>query len=281
METSELRRAVAAAMATASALGLPADDVTVLHNSNKLTLRLRPCDVVARVAPAPVVPGAVAQLASEVDLAQSLAEAGCPVAALDPRAGARVHEQGGYAMTLWTYYDPQPPPHHLSPPEYATALGGLHAGMRQLATPTPHFTDRVEQAQRLVANHDRTPALTDPDRNLLAETLRDLRRTITGRGATEQLLHGEPHPGNILSTHTGLRFVDLETCCRGPIEFDLAHAPEGVGEHYPATVDQPLLRDCRRLVLAMITTWRWNRDDEYPEGRRLAREWLAELREGC
>ncbi len=26
--------------------------------------------------------------------------------------------------------------------------------------------------------------------------------------------------------------MDLATCCRGPVEFDLAHAPEEVAEHY-------------------------------------------------
>jgi hypothetical protein len=32
------------------------------------------------------------------------------------------------------------------------------------------------------------------------------------------------------------------------------------------------------LKLAMITTWRWDRDDQFPNGRRFAREWLSELR---
>jgi hypothetical protein len=28
----------------------------------------------------------------------------------------------------------------------------------------------------------------------------------------------------------------------------------------------------------MVTTWRWNRDDQLPNGRRLATEWLAQMR---
>jgi uncharacterized protein (DUF2384 family) len=44
------RGAIAAAMGAATALGLKADDAIVLHDSNKLTVRLLPCDVVARVA---------------------------------------------------------------------------------------------------------------------------------------------------------------------------------------------------------------------------------------
>jgi Phosphotransferase enzyme family len=132
------------------------------------------------------------------------------------------------------------------------------------------------RAQRLVASRDDTPALADADRELLGDTLRSLRRGIGERGG-EQLLHGEPHPGNVLATTNGLLFIDLETCCRGPVEFDLAHAPEEVSEHYPG-LDLGLLRECRILVLAMITTWRWDRGDQLPNGRQLGTEWLSQIR---
>ena len=271
MQASEASRAVAAAMSTASSLGLAADDAIVLHDSNKLTVRLLPCDVLARVAPVALQ---VSQF--EVELAQRLAGSGCPVAALERRVDPRVYERDGFAVTLWTYYEPAAP-RDVSPAGYARALERLHAGMRTLDIPAPHFTDRVEQAQRLVASRDRTPALADADRELLGDTLRSLRRVIGDRGAAEQLLHGEPHPGNVLGTKNGLLFIDLETCCRGPVEFDLAHAPEEVSEHYPG-VDQDLLRECRILVLAMITTWRWDRDDQLPNGRQLGTEWLSQIR---
>jgi hypothetical protein len=29
----------------------------------------------------------------------------------------------------------------------------------------------------------------------------------------------------------------------------------------------------------MITTWRWDRHDEFPDGRRLGVEWLVPIRE--
>jgi Ser/Thr protein kinase RdoA (MazF antagonist) len=262
---------MAAAVSIASSLGLRADDVVVLQDSNKLTLRLLPCDVLARVA---LAGQHVAQF--EVELAQRLAGAGCPVATLEPRVAPRVYERDGFAVTLWTYYEPAAP-REISPAGYASALARLHAGMRELDMPAPHFTDRVAQAQRLIASRDRTPALGGADRELLGDTLRGLRRAIGDRGAPEQLLHGEPHPGNVLRTKHGLAFIDLETCCRGPVEFDLAHAPEEVSEHYP-DVDQGLLRDCRILVLAMVTTWRWDRDDQLPDGGRLGAEWLSQLR---
>jgi aminoglycoside phosphotransferase (APT) family kinase protein len=271
MQASEVPRAAAAAMLTASSLDLRVDDAIVLHDSNRLTLRLLPCDVVARVAP---VTHQAAPL--EIELARRLAKSDSPVAALDPRVEPRVYERDGFVVTLWTYHEPATP-REVSPANYANALGRLHAGMRKLDVPAPHFTDRVEQAQRLMASRDYTPALADADRELLGNTLRCLRRVIGERSGAEQLLHGEPHPGNVLTTKNGLLFIDLETCCRGPVEFDLAHAPEEVSEHYPG-VDQDLLRECRILMLAMITTWRWDRGDQLPNGRQLGTEWLSQIR---
>jgi aminoglycoside phosphotransferase (APT) family kinase protein len=169
--------AVAAARSVVSSLGLVVEDTIVLQESNRITVRLLPCDVLARVS----------------------------------RAGRR--------------------------------------------------------AARFLAGDDR---------DLLASTLRRLRASVGERGRAEQVLHGEPHPGNVLLTRDGPLFIDLETCCRGPVEFDLAHAPEEVGAHYPGA-DHHLLRDCRLLTLAMVTAWRWDRDDRLPHGRRLAAEWLTRI----
>jgi Ser/Thr protein kinase RdoA (MazF antagonist) len=257
-------------MSIAAALGLTVDDAFVLHDSNKLTLRLLPCDTLARVAP-----GADQVAQFEIELAQRLAACGSPVAALERRVEPRVYERDGFVVTLWTYYEPAQ--RAVSPADYASALARLHAGMRTLAIPSPQFTDRIEEAQQLVASRDHTPALADADREFLSDTLRSLRRAIGARGAAEQLLHGEPHTGNVLATQHGLRFIDFETCCRGPVEFDLAHAPDAVSEHYPG-VNRDLLRECRLLVLAMVTAWRWDRDDQFPNGRQLGAEWLSHLR---
>lgn len=273
MKASEVQRAVAAATSIVAALDLTVDDAIVLHNSNKLALRVLPCDVFARVAH---VGHEVAQF--EVDLAQRLAETDSPVAALEPRVEPRVYERDGFAVTLWTYYQPVAP-QEVSPADYADALERLHSGMRKLDVTAPHFTDRVAEAQQLVASRDHTPALADDDRALLSTTLRSLRRAIGDRSAAEQLLHGEPHTGNVLSTKTGPLFIDLETCCRGPVEFDLAHVPEEVSDRYP-NVDQALLRDCRTLVLAMVAAWRWDPGDEFPNGRRAADKLISALREG-
>lgn len=91
MQPSEVSCAVATAVSLANSLALSTDDAIVLNSSNKLTLRLLPCDVLARVAPADQQ---VAQF--EVDLALRLIDADCPVAAPEPRVApvAELHRSG-------------------------------------------------------------------------------------------------------------------------------------------------------------------------------------------
>jgi hypothetical protein len=290
METSQVRSAVGAAKSSASGLDFRVDDAVVLHDSNRLAVRLLPCDVLVRVAHVEHQAGAE----FEVEVARRLSETDAPVAALEPRVAPRVYVQDGFAVTFWTYYEPVSP-RDVAPAEYAQALERLHAAMREIDLHAPHFTDRVAEAQRLVGDRARTPELGDVDRELLSFTLRKLRWSIAQRGAAEQLLHGEPHPGNVLLTRHGLLFTDLETCCRGPVEFDIAHCarvdsagggtpwyldadmPEDVGEHYP-DADQELVRACWVLMLAMVAAWRWDRNDQFPDGRRMGKELLAQLR---
>lgn len=273
MEAGIVSRAVAAATALAEELHLRVDDAVVIHNSNMLALHLLPCGVFARVAQ---VGQEVAAL--EIELALRLAATAAPVAALEPQVEPRVYERDGFAVTYWTYYEAARPDQDF-PGAYADVLRRLHAGMRSVEIPTPHFLDRVAAAERLVTDRDKTPALIEADRSLLLDTLQSARERIRSRGAAEQLLHGEPHPGNLLSTRDGLLFIDLETCCRGPVEFDVAHVPEEVSARYP-DVDQALLAECRRLVLAMVAAWRWDISDEFPDGHRHGRDILSLLRQG-
>lgn len=268
MQAAELAPAVTAARLTATSAGLEVDDATVLQNSNKLAVRLEPCGVLARVSPA------AEQCAEfELGLAQRLVAAGCPVAAPDPRVAPLAYERDGFVITLWTYH---PQVAELPPADYAAALRRLHDGMRAVEFATPRFTDRVESARLIITEAAGNPDLPEADRGLLLDTLDRLGRSV-GASGREQLLHGEPHPGNVLATAAGPLFIDLETCCRGPVEFDLAHAPPAVSDHYPG-VDPDLLRDCRNLALALNTSWRWEPGDQLPDGMRLAQVWLGELR---
>jgi hypothetical protein len=267
-----LQSATLTALSLARNLGLDAEDAVVLQDSNRATLRLLPCDTVARVAPGSYQ----ASAEFEVEVARRLAARGAPVAALEPRVEPRAYTAGGLVMNFWTYHPPVPGL-ELPAPAYADALRRLHEGMGRVDAHSPHFTDRVAEALRLVDDGRLSPALNTRDREFLGHSLRRLQDAVLARGAPEQLLHGEPHPGNLLITAQGPRFIDLETCCRGPVEFDIAHAPVEVAEHYPGA-DQDLVRECRLLMTAMVAAWRWDKDDKFPEGRQMGEGFINELR---
>ncbi len=273
MDGEDVKRATAAARSIATEFGLAVDDALILQSSNKLTLHLIPDDVVARIDRT-----GRDVAAFEVTIARALADSGSPIAALDPRLEPAVHERDGFDVTFWTFCASAVSP-EISPGDHATALTRLHQSMRGLDVATPHFLDRVAEAQRLVSGSQLTPALTDQDRELLSTTLRTLRRTVGSRSRNEQVLHGEPHAGNVVSTPGGPVFIDLETCCRGPVEFDLAHVPEEVAAAYGAA-DPELLDLCRQLVLAMVAAWRHDAGDQFPNGVRAGRAILDRLRDG-
>ncbi len=291
MEPAEVRRAVDAAGATASALGLQAGDAVVVHNSDRIAVRLTPCDVLARVAPLSLHDGqGQAGMEFEAEVARRLAETDSPVGELEPRVEPSVYVRDGFAITLWTYYetviadrrggvahDQLGMSSDLAPADYAHALVRLHAGLRQIDLDAPHITARVAGWAKAAGDPESTPDLPDRDRELVSDTLRRVSAAITGSVSGEQLLHGEPHPANVLSTRRGPLFIDLGTCQRGPVEYDLAYVPEEVSKHYPGA-NQDLVHQFRILMWAGVTTMRWNRNDQFPDRDNWRVEALDRLR---
>ena len=70
-------------------------------------------------------------------------------------------------------------------------------------------------------------------------------------GATSNRSTASRTPATCSAPGAGCVFIDFETCCRGPVEFDLAHVPEAVTASY-GHIDEELLLECRVLVLAMV-----------------------------
>ncbi|HUP84306.1 MAG TPA: phosphotransferase [Acidimicrobiales bacterium] len=278
MEVTQARRAVAAAVSVAESFDLAVDDAVVLNDSNRLVVRLMPCDVVARIVPLGYrVFAAAVGAEREAQVVRRLAAADAPLAALDPRVEARVFVRDGFEIGLLTYYEPLPMP-ALLPEDYADALGRLHGAMRQIDVESPHFTDRVADVEQWVTHQDATPDLTEEDRGLLVHTLGSLRHSVVDRRAPEQLLHGEPHPWNLLDTRSGPRFVDFENCVRGPVEWDLGWVPAAVSERYPGA-DGDLVVECRGLVLAIVAAHCWRPGDERP-GRVSRSAFMNAVRRG-
>ena len=74
----------------------------------------------------------------------------------------------------------------------------------------------------------------------------------------ERPLHGEPHDGNRLLTAAGVRWIDFEGSCRGPVEWDLTFLTE-VERHVFGPIDDGLLALLSTLNSAPVATWCWAR----------------------
>ncbi len=279
MDPTKVRRAVEAAKATATGLGLQVDDAVVIHNSDRIAVRLIPCDVLARVGPSMWQAG----MQFEAEISGRLAETGSPVG--EPHVQPGVFVRDDFAITLWTYYEPVDRPDgtevegtslHVAPAEYVHALVQLHAGLRQVDMSAPHITDRLNGWAGAAGNRDRTPELPDTDRELICDTFKSVSAAISGSGSDEQLLHGEPHPQNLLSTRRGPLFIDV-TCQRGPIEYDLAYVPHEVAARYPGA-DLDLVQQFRILMWAGVATMRWYPEDQFPNRDYWRIEALGRLR---
>jgi len=72
------------------------------------------------------------------------------------------------------------------PGDYAHALERLHGALRRVDMSAPHFTDRLAEIQRWLADGDATPDLADEDRELL------LGRVRRGRHSTPFIGSAQP-----------------------------------------------------------------------------------------
>lgn len=274
METSVRHRAVAATASLAASSGLAVDDTVVLHDSNRLVVRLLPCNIVARVSPL----GWYSQR-SEVEFAQRVtAETNGLIAGLDPRLEPKIFQRDDFEISMWTYFEPEPS-QKLSSGVYSTMLERLHVVLRQIDMVTPRFTDRLTGVRQWLSDTEVTPHLANEDRELLIHRLEPSSPLLTNARHSEQLLHGEPHPWNVLITAEGPLFIDFENCAQGPVEYDLAWASTEVSDRYPG-VDRELLNECRGFVLALVAAHRWRRDDQHPSGRQSGVAFLDVLRAG-
>jgi thiamine kinase-like enzyme len=96
------------------------------------------------------------------------------------------------------------------------------------------------------------------------------------------VLHGAPHRLNVPSVGGEARFIDFETICVGPIEWDLAHLEDEVAAAYPAPADAESLRIARLLVSAKTAAWCWAADPANEEMRWHAEHHLRTVRRtGC
>ena len=242
--------AVQAALDVAGRFGITSTDPVLLQETNNTVVWLRPEPVVAKVA---VRADSQDEVRREYEVASELGPLGAEVARTFPGTWPISHSGTGFVVTLWERLkgsDRVP----VAPEVLAGSLRRLHAALRRTKTELPSFRAMVVKARQAFEDDSFMMDLHHEDSELLQATYKRGFVALESAQFEECRLHGEPHDGNRIVTSEGIRWIDFESCCIGPIEWDLAFQPDEVVHLFPKT-DLGLLALLRRLNSARVATW--------------------------
>jgi Ser/Thr protein kinase RdoA (MazF antagonist) len=182
-------------------------------------------------------------------------------------------------MSFWTYYpqsDGDP-----GSTAVARALAQLHDTLDGLdvdpAWSLPSWDEAPKDVLRRLEDESFACLLGRADRELLRTALGAFGQ-VSELSANHGGLHGSPHSFNTLTVSGSPIFIDLETACRGPREWDLCHTAPAVAEAYQGSVSQEALEKGRLIVSAMTSALCWDGIDRGPDMRFHAQHHLAQVR---
>jgi Ser/Thr protein kinase RdoA (MazF antagonist) len=254
-------RVVEAIAQLARRLGMGCVNPLFLHESQHVSVRLLPYEVVAR-AMRVSAPEATTRSTLELDIARHLVGNGAPVAgpAADWPGGA--HIQDGFVITLWEFVEHVAAngddPRHVS--EAANALRRVHLALSDYRGELPSFWLKLDRCDHLLQNEASTPALAPIDRAFLWSTYGGLPKTVTRIPFEPVPIHGDAHLGNVLMTPQGARWNDLEDVSLGPREWDVVWLPKAdLAQFEP--MNQDLLSAFHYLRSLCASVWCWARYD--------------------
>jgi len=211
--------------------------------------------------------------ARELAVARYAAVRGAPVVAPAEHAGP--FAQDGLAITLWQYAEKQP--YEIADVAAGRALLELHRALADFSGDLPLLSERLDRAESVISTPDGLPRLAPADRAFLAERFAALRVEAESGARPHRVLHGGPHTANLLATREGPRWIDFDTTCRGPLEWDLAHLGDEAAALFP-DADAGLLATMRKLVGADVAIWCWHTYGRAPEVDEAAHYHLEALK---
>jgi hypothetical protein len=249
-------RAVAAAVAVAREHGLRVDEPVVLADLFSVQCHLAPAPVVAGVSTwtATIRPDNAADLARKVAVTEHLERCGAPVVPNSRELPPGPHTRDGFVVTFTEYAPPDPD----RSPDVADCLAmlpDLHAALATFPGDLPLLgPPAVDIPIGLDALERHPDALDAADRDRLRAAVDRLGPYLADPGDTATVLHGDVHPGNLLATGGGLRWIDFEDVCRGPVGWDLAllrWMDPAAGDGWAGPEELGLASDLRATHLAL------------------------------
>ena len=249
-----MQAAISIAVDVARDHGLAVEEPMPLRSTNNAVAWLRPADVVAKVSRA-----ANSRLLTELQVAQELVALGAPIVSPASVLPAVVHRRSGFEMTFWRYHA-QLATAEIPPDRVARALTSLHASLSRLSpalkASLPSYATELRVARSLLADQATLPALERVDRDLLVTTFDRLQTRLDDLAPVNRfvVLHGSPHSYNVLLVNNEPAFIDFETTCLGPLEWDVAHLDSAAAPLFADPVRAELLWLCQSMVSVKTAT---------------------------
>ena len=249
--------AVEAAVRVVERFGLSVEDPVLLRSTNNVVAWLRPLKIVAKIGV-----GHQRGFLREVSVASELGTLGGPVVPPAPEFPAVVHSHGGFDVTFWRYY-PQSSDVDIPGDQVAAALHCLHDTYAKISTELraalPSYLEELQSVSELLRDIRRLSALPEVDRHLLIRAFDHLWQRVQAASVVDAhvVIHGSPHPYNVLLVEGKPRFIDFETTSIGPVEWDLAHTSPDTVDNYDGAINAHLLQTCRELVRVKTAAWCW------------------------
>jgi hypothetical protein len=247
-----LKPGILAATEAGRRWGYTSSDPVLLQETNNTVVWLSPHPVVAKVA---TRADGTEKLLREHEVATAIADLGAPIGRPLQGSSPYVHRGTRFTVTMWERLE-QSRQGQFSDAELGLSLRQVHQALEQSGLGLPDFAMWLTQARMALDDKSRMAALPVEDQAILRKTFDVLLAQLEGRSFTRQTLHGEPHAGNRITTSLGFRWIDLESVCLGPLEWDLVFLPEEARAIFGG-FDQDLLTLLSVLNSARVATWCW------------------------
>jgi Ser/Thr protein kinase RdoA (MazF antagonist) len=264
---------IRAAVEVARHFGVDSDKPELIQETNHTVVWLRPRAVIAKVG---TRRDAEENLMREFEVAAALCSQGAPVVRPLPTSIPTRHHDTEYFVTLWQRLERDVDAEVLEF-EVGDSLRRVHAGLERSTVSLPNFTVSIGKARDALFDDARMSAMPGVDRDFLRQAFDRALTRLDDHEFRLQPLHGEPHARNYITTRDGIRWLDFENSCLGPLEWDLAFLDDDARRAFSGFNDD-LLQLLRSLISACVATW-CGIQARFPEMRSYGEEHLRQLRE--
>ena len=241
-----------AAVEVGRRFGIKSADPVLIQESNNTVVWLSPQPVIAKVA---TRADSAEGLIREHEVAVALDALNTPVGPPLKGSSPLQHRSTGFTVTLWERLE-RDPNGVTSGEMLGLSLRQVHEALALSGIDLSDFRLWLRRARSALSNDVLLDALAKDDVAFLRSAFDALLIQLDARMFSLQPLHGEPHDGNRIMTPSGLRWIDFESVCRGPLEWDLLFLPEDASNAFD-DVETELLGLLSTLNSARVATWCW------------------------